>query len=87
MPVFGEETMGSQGANQTGGPGDEAGNHAERPSDARGIRAGTGGKRGITAETRQGDDGDRDACPEEGHPGGAQQGAVRTRQIPEFMNG
>ena len=70
MAVFGEETMGSQGANQTGGAGDEAGSHAHGPRDARGIHARTSGAWGRAAETRQGDHGDRDAGPDEGHPGG-----------------
>jgi hypothetical protein len=87
MPVLGEETMGSQGANQTGGPGDEAGSRVQCPSDAQGIRARTSGRRKIAAETRQGEDGDRDARPDEGHPSCAQQVAVRTRKIPKLTNG
>lgn len=87
MPVLGKETMGSQGANQTGRPGDVAGSHAQRPSDAHGIRARASGRRKIAAEARQRDDGDRDACPDEGHPSLAQQVAVRMRKIPKLTNG
>jgi hypothetical protein len=87
MAMLREETMGSQGANQTCGSGDETGSHAQRPRDARRISAQTCGRSGIAAETRQGDDIDGDACPDEGQPRRAHQASVRTRETPKFMNG
>ena len=87
MPVPGEETMGRQGLDQTGGPGDKTGSHGQGPRDPYGVRARARGNRGIAAQARRGDHGNRDPRPNQVPPGCAQQEAVWMRERAEFMNG